>query len=564
MDRKAKSNLMLAALVALLLAASGLAGCTTLEVGAVVEQSTPNPQGTVDEQSGGIEIGIEPTPTAERLTYTNPIYGFEFDYPVTWTLSEADHEVVLKKGTNRLGINFRWADEELDQFGRTGIGAGDLIYAGKVNFMNQVIPAEALFFERRSKAIFYGGTGLIEVGDLAFVIALEDLETDYLEVDLPEEIIAEANSILESFRGPETVTGSENPAEPGGLTAYLKVQSPVQQGSGEPIMVNFLLENQARGAVYLLKWFTPLEGFGGDIFEVTLDGRPLPYQGPVASRGDPTPDSYVFLEPGKGLTAEVNLAEAYDFSQIGTYIIKFRSPRISHLARSEAEMATTSDELGPVNIPSNEVTLKVVASSRLTTEEAAQMISTHLFEQKPDLMEGSPPSFTEIPAQKLWDELQAQLFVVNEGIFQNEAFLIRRERIIQLGTAAGGQGLTSLAVTDLDQDGGPELLFSYNTGVSPSFGSGTQTRVGLYEPASEDSPIIEADLAFLGIAGLRFEDPATITLTVIESNETAKVLRYLETLGQLFLENSETGSSLIFQVNPDLPPELKDKIISSG
>ena len=38
----------------------------------------------------------------------------------TWSLIEQDHGMVLEIGTNRLGINFRWADEQIDQFGRTG------------------------------------------------------------------------------------------------------------------------------------------------------------------------------------------------------------------------------------------------------------------------------------------------------------------------------------------------------------------------------------------------------------------------------------------------------------
>lgn len=150
--------------------------------------------------------------------------------------------------------------------------------------------------------------------------------------------------------------------DPAGLVAFIEVQESVQQGNGGPIMVKFLLKNNAEEPVYLLKWYTPLEGIAGNIFEVTRDGQEIPYIGILASRGAPTPESYVFLEPGEKVTAEVNIAEAYDFMQPGLYTIKFRSPLISHIARSEEEMATTLDELGPVNIPSNEVSLEVVAT----------------------------------------------------------------------------------------------------------------------------------------------------------------------------------------------------------
>ncbi len=166
---------------------------------------------------GAIEVGVEPTPTPENFTYTNEAYGFSFVYPETWTLTEEDHGVILQKGTNRLGINFRWADEPVEHFGRTGMGAGDFIYAGKISFLNQVIPVEKLFFEKKSKAVFYGESGPIEIGDLVFMIALEDLESDYLNVDLPEEIITEANRILESFKRIETATGIETSVGSSGL-----------------------------------------------------------------------------------------------------------------------------------------------------------------------------------------------------------------------------------------------------------------------------------------------------------------------------------------------------------
>ncbi len=146
--KKIPINLYLAlALVFLILPM--LVGCGTISAGAV--QPEQENQGAAETESGGIalgeigtiEVGVEPTPLPEGITYTNETYEFAFEYPETWTLIEEDHGVVLQQGPNRLTINFRWADEQIDRFGRTGMGVGDLIYAGKVNFMNQVIPAES-------------------------------------------------------------------------------------------------------------------------------------------------------------------------------------------------------------------------------------------------------------------------------------------------------------------------------------------------------------------------------------------------------------------------------------
>jgi hypothetical protein len=155
-----------------------------------------------------LQVGILPTPTATATpapsveSYLNPAYGFAFQYPSTWTLAEEPNVVKLSQGSLTLRIGYRWADElvKIDG-GRTGVGAGDFIYGGKVFFLDQAIPAQVLEYERKDKAVFYGGAGFpIEAGDLVFSICLEDLDGgDYSELDISKELQAEAIAILESF-----------------------------------------------------------------------------------------------------------------------------------------------------------------------------------------------------------------------------------------------------------------------------------------------------------------------------------------------------------------------------
>ncbi len=128
-------------------------------------------------------------------------------------------------------------------------------------------------------------------------------------------------------------------------------------------LLSFTLLNHADYPLYVLKWYTPLEGIAGKIFLVTRDGQVLPYEGILAMRGDPGPESYVLLPPHESVTATVNLAQVYDFSEPGTYTIAFLSPHISDIAQQEAEMAETVDELGSVNMVSNTVTVTVLEDS---------------------------------------------------------------------------------------------------------------------------------------------------------------------------------------------------------
>ena len=191
----------------LILVMMGLVGCGTLEVGALPVDAA---SGYAEEAPGtGIQIGIEPTPIPETLTYTNNFYGFKFDYPKTWALSEIDHGVALTQGSNRLTINFRWENEVVAPF-RTGMAAGTPIYSDKISFMGQVVPVYIVELDHQAKYVLYSEEGAIKVEDLVFTPVLEDLETDYMTLDLPETIIAESSLILGSFE--RIAVTEENPA----------------------------------------------------------------------------------------------------------------------------------------------------------------------------------------------------------------------------------------------------------------------------------------------------------------------------------------------------------------
>ena len=151
---------------------------------------------------GKDDEGVEDTPHPDRLIYTNDIYGFEFSYPDTWRLREEERAVVLKQDSFLLRINYARATEDIGPglFGRTGVGAGDFIYAGKVNFMGQEIPIDALVYEGKAKGIFYNQGRLIEADDMIFMIVLEQAGENYSLVDIPETKQAEAFLMLEAFR----------------------------------------------------------------------------------------------------------------------------------------------------------------------------------------------------------------------------------------------------------------------------------------------------------------------------------------------------------------------------
>jgi peptidyl-Lys metalloendopeptidase len=92
-------------------------------------------------------------------------------------------------------------------------------------------------------------------------------------------------------------------------------------GTG-PVEVTFTLTNTSGGALHVLKWHTPLEGFKADIFRVERDGQRVPYVGPLYKRGAPRPEDYVTLAPGESATASVDLTAGYATYDAGCYTVQ--------------------------------------------------------------------------------------------------------------------------------------------------------------------------------------------------------------------------------------------------
>jgi hypothetical protein len=171
-------------------------------------------------------------------------------------------------------------------------------------------------------------------------------------------------------------------SQPAGDGLRARLEIPRTLSLGEPVKVQFFLVNDTNESLYVLNWFTPLEGIGGDIFLVRREGRPLRYQGPLASRIEPSPGAYTLIAPGAAVWAEVDLtqARAYDFSVPGNYTLRFNAPHLSHIARNEAEMASTYGELGPISIATNEVTVTITDGDRSSADiEAAQAVLMRYF-----------------------------------------------------------------------------------------------------------------------------------------------------------------------------------------
>ena len=147
-----------------------------------------------------------PLPSSRTLRYTSSAYPLALSYLPNWTISsEQANAVELARGSLTLRIAFRWNTEETDlSGGRSGMPAGDWLYQDKVSVFNQPAPVNVLQYDGKLKMATYGD-GLIEAGDLEVLIVLEDVQSDYMALDIGEEELAEVKEMLSTL----VVTGSQ-------------------------------------------------------------------------------------------------------------------------------------------------------------------------------------------------------------------------------------------------------------------------------------------------------------------------------------------------------------------
>jgi hypothetical protein len=229
------------------------------------------------------------------------------------------------------------------------------------------------------------------------------------------------------------------------------------------------------------------------------------------------------------------------------------------VAKTEGELATSVDDLHPVEIPCNSLRLTITGTSaspaRRTPAEAVEMIRDYLQSQHPQLKPGVRLPLEELATPEAWQSLRVQLFRITDGPFIHESFLIKGDSVLRIGEATGGRGLTSLEIGDLDEDGTAELLFTY------AFGSDLhQSRIGMYAPAYGPDRTYEADSGYFGYLDLVKEDKSTVRVRVVEPDEATLTLRYLDLLGNLAIEVHDDQAALVLHLADDLPDNVRNQL----
>jgi len=132
-------------------------------------------------------------------TYTNPEYGFSFNLPSPWEVEEHEDYLLFSRPGYRMFVGFQRAGEDPKPF-RTGMPEGEFVDGGNAVLVGQALPKQILVFEGKNKVIAYGGR--IKIGELILVAYLDPVQGEtqaYQDLDIPPEVISEADQILASF-----------------------------------------------------------------------------------------------------------------------------------------------------------------------------------------------------------------------------------------------------------------------------------------------------------------------------------------------------------------------------
>ncbi len=128
---------------------------------------------------------------------------------------------------------------------------------------------------------------------------------------------------------------------------------------GKSVMIRFILYNLSDDNIWILTWYTPLEGLKGKIFLITCDGKEIFYEGRMVKRGDPTRDDYVHIVPKGSVSAEVDLSSAYTIPICNECRVEFRG-RIYGILRSEDNIPQKRDEHRWIDIQGNTAVFRIV------------------------------------------------------------------------------------------------------------------------------------------------------------------------------------------------------------
>jgi peptidyl-Lys metalloendopeptidase len=94
--------------------------------------------------------------------------------------------------------------------------------------------------------------------------------------------------------------------------------------AAQDVEVKLQYSNTGRETLYVYKWALPAQALRDPLFEISRDGKPVDYVGPLVKRRSPTADDVIAIAAGQSLSTSVKLSQVYDMTQSGNYSIHYK------------------------------------------------------------------------------------------------------------------------------------------------------------------------------------------------------------------------------------------------
>jgi peptidyl-Lys metalloendopeptidase len=107
----------------------------------------------------------------------------------------------------------------------------------------------------------------------------------------------------------------------------------------EPVTLNLRLANEGAASVWVLRWQLPSDDIDADLLEVTRDGQPVEYVGPLVKRPAPVAQDWVEIRAGEEITAGFDPSAVYDMRGQGQYAVRFKAWQLDVLTSNPAAPA---------------------------------------------------------------------------------------------------------------------------------------------------------------------------------------------------------------------------------
>jgi peptidyl-Lys metalloendopeptidase len=142
-----------------------------------------------------------------------------------------------------------------------------------------------------------------------------------------------------------------------GLLTY-RLQAQKKYDHSLPIKLGFSIENLSVNDLWILKWYTPLEGIKSNIFEIVCDGVEIPYEGRMIKRGEPERDDYLRLRARSTEHVEVDLSGAYHPPSAKECRVQFKG-RIHDVVSDASQVPRAIADHRPIDIDGDAVVFEV-------------------------------------------------------------------------------------------------------------------------------------------------------------------------------------------------------------